>query len=105
MNDKFKPDLTRKLYVITIEVYPNGQTFSISDEENGYNVELQHVIGSLETVKGAYLRQQGARVVEAVASGIAGDILREPQAREDTAVKPDPTKEGDAQENPKPNQP
>ena len=62
MSDTFKPDMTRKLYTISIDVYPNANVFGLSNIEEGYTPTYQEMIGALEIVKSAYLREHGAKV-------------------------------------------
>ena len=63
----FKPDLSDKQYTIIIDVYPNVNVFRIADvkDELKDTLQTQHIIGAIETVKGAYLREQSARAIEA----------------------------------------
>ena len=58
------PDLKRKLYTLRIDVYPSAQLFQLEDVEKGYDLHTQHIIGMLEVVKGAYLRELGSKVAE-----------------------------------------
>jgi hypothetical protein len=62
MSNTFKPDFSRKLYTISIDVYPNGNVFGLSNMEEGYKATFQEIIGALEIVKSAYLREHGAKV-------------------------------------------
>ena len=64
MSDTFKSDFSRKMYTISIDVYPNGNAFSLSNIEEGYTPTYQEMIGALEIVKSAYLREHGAKVQE-----------------------------------------
>jgi len=59
-----EPDLKRKLYTMRIDVYPSAQVFGLEDIEKDYDLHTQHIIGMLEVVKGAYLREHGAKVAE-----------------------------------------
>lgn len=54
--DILQPDLNRKLYTIVIDVYPNVNVFRLESIEDGLGVHVQHIVGALEVVKNAYLR-------------------------------------------------
>jgi|JI9StandDraft_1071089.scaffolds.fasta_scaffold177488_3 hypothetical protein len=61
----FHPDLKRHLYTITIEVHVNANVFGMTIVEDGYNPTTQEMVGALEIVKMAYMREHGAKVKEA----------------------------------------
>jgi len=55
MTKLFKPDYSKKLYTISIDVYENAHQFCINSEIN-YSPGYQECIGIMEIVKTALLR-------------------------------------------------
>lgn len=75
MEDQLKPNLNRKLYTINIDVCENGNVFNIRDVEKGYILEYQHIIGAMEIVKGAFLRDHGAKATKALEEKLAKEKI------------------------------
>jgi|CXWK01.1.fsa_nt_gi hypothetical protein len=64
-DDPFKPDFDRHLYTIRIEVYPNTNIYRLERGNVEHNPTTQEIVGALEIVKSAYLRDHGAKVQRA----------------------------------------
>ena len=64
--DPFAPDFDNHRFSITIEVYKNTNIYRLSaGNVKDYFPTVQEIVGSLEIVKGAYLREHGAKVQKA----------------------------------------
>lgn len=94
------PDLSRKLYTITIDVYPNAHIFDVTRVEEDYQITYQQLIGVLEIIKAAYLREHGAKVASARdAQGGEGAARNEPVppfSANETPAAPGPHSDVDA---------
>lgn len=64
--DPFAPDFDKHKFTIVIEVYDNTNIYRLAPGNvDGYRPNVQEIVGSLEIVKSAYLRDHGAKVQKA----------------------------------------
>lgn len=65
MKDPFAPDFDKHKFTIIIDVYDNTNIYRLAPGNVGHHPTVQEIIGSLEVVKHAYLREHGAKVQKA----------------------------------------
>jgi len=63
--DPFAPDLDQHLYTIIIDVYPNVNIYRLALGNVENRPTVQEIVGAIEVVKSAYLREHGAKVQRA----------------------------------------
>lgn len=64
--DPFAPDFDKHRFSIIIEVYANTNIYRLAaGNVKDYYPTVQEIVGSIEVVKHAYLREHGAKVQKA----------------------------------------
>ena len=71
---EFKPDFNDELFRVEITVYKNGTIRQVNVLKDGYQPTYQEIIGAIEVIKAAFLREIGEMVNEAYAKHNAGGI-------------------------------
>jgi hypothetical protein len=70
---EFKPDFNDELFRVEITVYKNGTVRQVKVSKDGYHPTYHEIIGAIEVIKAAFLREVGDVVNEAYAKHRAGD--------------------------------
>ncbi len=70
---EFKPDFNDELFKVEITVYRNGTVRQVKVSKDGYQPTYHEIIGAIEVIKAAFLREVGEVVNEAYARHNAGD--------------------------------
>ena len=70
---EFKPDFNNELFRVEITVYKNGTVRQVKVSKDGYQPTYHEIIGAIEVIKAAFLREVGDVVNEAYAKHRAGD--------------------------------
>jgi tRNA U54 and U55 pseudouridine synthase Pus10 len=70
---EFKPDFNDELFRVEITVYKNGTVRQVKVSKNGYQPTYHEIIGAIEVIKAAFLREVGEVVSETYAKHKAGD--------------------------------
>lgn len=70
---EFKPDFNDELFMVEITVYKNGTVRQVKVSKDGYQPTYHEIIGAIEVIKAAFLREVGDVVNEAYAKHRAGD--------------------------------
>ncbi len=69
---EFKPDFNDELFGIEITVYRNGTVRQVKVSKDGYKPTYHEIIGAIEVIKAAFLREVGEVVNEAYAKHKSG---------------------------------
>lgn len=64
---EFKPDLNDELFRVEITVYNNGTVRQVKVSKDGYQPTYHEIVGAIEVIKAAFLREIGEVVAEAYA--------------------------------------
>ena len=70
---EFRPDFNDELFRVEITVYKNGTLRQLKVSKDGYKPTYHEIIGAIEVIKAAFLREIGEVVKEAYAKHEAGD--------------------------------
>lgn len=68
----FRPDFNDELFRVEITVYKNGTVRQVKVSKDGYQPTYHEIIGAIEVIKAAFLREVGEVVNEAYAKHKAG---------------------------------
>lgn len=71
--EQFNPDFNDELFRVEITVYKNGTVRQVKVSKDGYRPTYHEVIGAIEVIKAAFLREVGEMVNEAYAKHKADD--------------------------------
>ena len=63
----FKPDFNDELFRVEITVFKNGTVRQVKVSKDGYQPTYHEIIGAIEVIKAAFLREIGEVVNEAYA--------------------------------------
>ncbi len=69
---EFKPDFNDELFRVEITVFKNGTVRQVKVSKDGYKPTYHEIIGSIEIIKAAFLREVGEVVNDAYAKHKAG---------------------------------
>lgn len=70
---EFKPDFDDELFRVEITVYKNGTVRQVKVLKDGYRPTYHEIIGAIEVIKAAFLREVGEVVNEAYAKHKIGN--------------------------------
>ena len=69
---EFKPNFDDELFRVEITVFRNGTIRQVKVSKDGYQPTYHEIIGAIEVIKAAFLREVGEVVNEACAKHKAG---------------------------------
>ena len=69
---EFRPDFNDELFRVEITVYKNGTVRQVKVSKDGYQPTYHEIIGAIEVIKAAFLREVGEVVNEAYAKHKSG---------------------------------
>ena len=72
IESEFRPDFNDELFMIEITVYKNGTLRQLKVSKDGYRPTYHEIIGAIEIIKAAFLREVGEVVNDAYAKHNAG---------------------------------
>ena len=72
IEDEFKPNFDDELFMVEITVFRNGTVRQVKVSKDGYQPTYHEIIGAIEVIKAAFLRDVGEVVNEAYAKHKAG---------------------------------
>jgi antitoxin component YwqK of YwqJK toxin-antitoxin module len=64
---QFTPDFNDELFKVEITVYKNGTVRQVLPSKDGYQPTYHEIVGAIEVIKAAFLREIGKVVNEAYA--------------------------------------
>ncbi len=67
LEDEFKPNFDDELFRVEITVFRNGTIRQVKVSKDGYQPTYHEIIGAIEVIKAAFLREVGEVVNEAYA--------------------------------------
>jgi hypothetical protein len=72
IEDEFKPNFDDELFRVEITVFRNGTVRQVKVSKDGYQPTYHEIIGAIEVIKAAFLREVGEVVNEAYTKHKAG---------------------------------
>jgi hypothetical protein len=67
LEDEFKPNFDDELFRVEITVFRNGTIRQVKVSKDGYQPTYHEIIGAIEVIKAAFLREVGEVVSKAYA--------------------------------------